>query len=760
MKQFLKAFCILLLTGIPFVGNSQNVCLDFDGQEDHLQSSIPLGNSDFTIELWFRSENPSNDVNNCNPLFHFGQINYNYSIGLCGGILFFYDGFNPLVQLNLVTNNTFNDAQWHYLEFIKDGNNASLYVDCIAEAINIPLTPSSTPNIQSLYLGSYQTIGSWDGQIDEVKVFNYPKLAADICNTQHCPLGGNEQGLFLYYNFDEGTANGNNTSIPFVPDLSSPSYPANFSTTPFGFSLTGNSSNYISSSAQIAYPRAFDFDVLLKDYATQTTVVNSICDGDPLHFGLYQNGLILDNSLSGIDVIWEYKDAGGAWTGLPAIPYSKFSFGIPANIITADCSSNAAGFVDRKYRANVEINNPYGGGVCSQLSKEADLKICCPISPFTVSINPGGDVCDGDVLNLQVCIISPDPYVNTPGPNVDIKWYINNIYDPTYDDMVCFNPTIIASHIDGLCIEARISNCNNKLTTKRKCLNVLARPICGQIDIWPATASYPYLVSPGVYEICPGDDAQLGIVLPSGFKNCIPTWQYSFDPTAATPIWISLGTSNAVQNTNIIPTSLWPSNKIFYRIQCNPIYPACPPCFSNIIEIRIQAQPINTIIAGTAQVCKGSSNSLNVVSPQASQNYSWYCNGALVGNGNVYNYVADKSACYQLGISNACYTILSPSFCVEVCEIEASLSCPLPPNECACLGQAITLDACATSSSCSPSNLQFAWYVDGILQTSTACTFSHTPIASGNTYKVEITDLITGCTGSAERFIKPCNKNN
>jgi hypothetical protein len=45
-----------------------------------------------------------------------------------------------------------------------------------------------------------------------------------------------------------------------------------------------------------------------------------------------------------------------------------------------------------------------------------------------------------------------------------------------------------------------------------------------------------------------------------------------------------------------------------------------------------------------------------------------------------------------------------------------------------------------------------------VQQSSGGCTITHTPAAAGATYRVEVTDLTTGCTAATERTIVPCDK--
>ncbi|MFK7809307.1 MAG: hypothetical protein AB8F74_15995, partial [Saprospiraceae bacterium] len=486
--------------------------------------------------------------------------------------------------------------------------------------------------------------------------------------------------------------------------------------------------------------------------------------GDPAHFTLLDNGIV-PGPFSNIPVQWFYDDGAGP-VSLTSPPFSDFRFGIPQGEILYDCNNSTDGFVDRTFYAVSSVTAPGSTQACNYKSKDYDLRICCPISPATVSISPPDPLCEGETVTVNVCLNSPDLFVQTPGQYVDIEWY----YDGTYigfTDQTCFNYTLTAPLVtspQSLCFEAEVSNCNGKIERFQSCLTVDPEPICGSIIGWPVASpmnitlvsTTPHLI----YEICPENDAQVGQDPTDPFIDCIPQWQYSYDCTT----WFDLGFSNTVQNTNVIPTSAWPGNQIFYQVQCNPLSnpSGCDPCFSNKIEIRLPTPPIANSISGPNQVCNGDQNTLTVTTPDPTHTYTWFCNGLQVGTGTSYTYTANQSACYWLESTDGvgCYVVESPQYCVDVCDVKALLSCPLVPNDCACLGDPITLSACDSYSTCSPSNLSFTWYIDGVIQSNTACTITDTPPAGGATYKVEVIDLNTGCMGMTERTVVPCDKDN
>lgn len=115
---------------------------------------------------------------------------------------------------------------WYHVAGVKDyGNNiTSLYVNGVLvdsktnnhNALNPTLLPS-------LVFGSYTGLidSGFAGKMDEIRIWNYPRSAAQIRTNYYKCLDGNEAGLVAYYHCNDGkgnllkdaTANGNNATL-------------------------------------------------------------------------------------------------------------------------------------------------------------------------------------------------------------------------------------------------------------------------------------------------------------------------------------------------------------------------------------------------------------------------------------------------------------------------------------------------------------------------------------------------------------------
>jgi len=106
-----------------------------------------------------------------------------------------------------------------------------------------------------LYIGTYNNGGGpggflFDGQIDEVRIWNIVRTQAEIAASQSCILTGDEPGLLAYYNFDQGVAGGTNTGVTTLNDVSDRCVPNNG--TLVGFTLSGATSNWVAPGAGIS----------------------------------------------------------------------------------------------------------------------------------------------------------------------------------------------------------------------------------------------------------------------------------------------------------------------------------------------------------------------------------------------------------------------------------------------------------------------------------------------------------------------------
>lgn len=779
-------FALLLSWGVL---SGQNDALHFDGDNDYITLSPINGlapNSDFTVEMWFYSTATGGN-GSCSGdfrrLFSTGATGPNrFEVGECNGILSAFLSTTGIVQSAI----NIRDNQWHCISSVRLGNTIDIYLDgnLVPGLTGLAATGIVTTLFRVGHWSGGPTPGQdWLGFIDEVKLWNIALPSAQLTACNACVLTGQEAGLIAYWPLDDGVAGANNTSWTTVSDISPNGNHGVLSLptlTPPGFGLQpGQVSNFVASTSPLLYPEYTNSIVFVSD-PLQTVGLGSICSGDPVHFSIY-SGLAgnLAQAGAGTSVAWEYSDDCFATAGIP-IPsgggalFSGFSFvvppGHPATTVPAGlCSPNA--FVDRSYRAIITVTD--GTNTCTYTTDPfCSLRICCPIQNALLNIaplptSPATTFCEGDVTQFNVTLSSNMPQPNSFN-NVHITWCVIDggvtipLTGPGYDDQISITYSGPPLTQPEICFKATISNCGCAPVTVQKCIPVDPKPACGTIAGSPQPNPTNLTLvgtNPLTYEICPGNDAAVEIVAP--FTNCTPVWQYMFPSVG---VWNNLGTSNATQNTNVLPhlkpassPYLWPPLEtcIVYRIECRPLnYPTsgCPPCYSNEVWVCLKQEPPAPVITAVPNpICKGDISLLSVQNPDPNCNYEWYGNGLLVGFGDFLN--VTQQACYWVTCNDGCYTVASNKVCVDVCEAVAIISCPEPI--CPCVGNTITLSADASYSTCGgPLTYTWSWN-SGILVSDNGVTLDHIPDAGGTTYTLTVTDA-NGCSHTTQTIITPC----
>lgn len=189
-----------------------NFSLDFDGIDDHVliphTSSLETPNA-FTIEAWiYPRDIQSTQWSNIyrqgtsfpdGPLFLFSNFGTELSIaGRFNGV------YN---QLNVPINPADYENQWvHVLAFFDDASNALRLFRNGVEIGNVGVTGGLTISTSDHYIGSFGgNFEFFDGQIDELRVWNYGRWASQITNGMNPCYPIDTSGLVAWYKFDEGS---------------------------------------------------------------------------------------------------------------------------------------------------------------------------------------------------------------------------------------------------------------------------------------------------------------------------------------------------------------------------------------------------------------------------------------------------------------------------------------------------------------------------------------------------------------------------
>jgi hypothetical protein len=189
------------------------VMVDFMNSAD-----LPVANANRTIELWAFVKT-SSWVGDANTLFFYGTNNrVADGFGLdFGGVPGTIDPFTNAIfdNDNQPSGLSTSSDQWAHFAMTWDGTTVRAFVNGVERA-----SKTSTAAQKTLMTGSTPlTIGGYapaffNGYIDEFRVWNVARTAADISRTMHTTLTGAEPGLVGYWKFDEisGTTAADSTS--------------------------------------------------------------------------------------------------------------------------------------------------------------------------------------------------------------------------------------------------------------------------------------------------------------------------------------------------------------------------------------------------------------------------------------------------------------------------------------------------------------------------------------------------------------------
>jgi Concanavalin A-like lectin/glucanases superfamily len=324
MKKFNGIVCLLALI---FAANTQaqNNALAFDGIDDNVivpaASSLITGSAALTLTVWVYPTNPNPTFpnfdgfagfrNNVDADFYLLQYSAtNIEARFRGSSGTVYDLTTSVLTLNT----------WTHLAFTCDGSFIRLYKNGVISdslAANDVITIST----EDFYIGDLLYQGTHyylQGKVDEVSLWNRALQPAELtCIHINGIDTATANGLQLYYKFDQGTANGNNTSQTSLIDGT-----GNINGVFGGMALTGTNSNFVGGAALITSSTQFKcpdvgynwngtilnvggvyYDTLQNvfgcDSIVQLTLSNLLVDTS-----VTQNGAVLSANHTGISYQW------------------------------------------------------------------------------------------------------------------------------------------------------------------------------------------------------------------------------------------------------------------------------------------------------------------------------------------------------------------------------------------------------------------------------------------------------------------------
>ena len=196
--------------------------LQFDGTDDYVKAAgVPFPTDDFTIEAWIYPT----------VLTGYQEIVFFYND--TPGVQFRVQYDSSLLYGESVSGdwdfvrspaNSFSPNTWTHVAVTKQGDHCNLYINGIHAGYN-QFDKNPAPDTLSIGARSKYMDRFFEGNIDEVRIWNVALDSSLIRENMYRPLQGNETGLVNYWQFNEGSGStaldlvgGNNGTLHNMTD--------------------------------------------------------------------------------------------------------------------------------------------------------------------------------------------------------------------------------------------------------------------------------------------------------------------------------------------------------------------------------------------------------------------------------------------------------------------------------------------------------------------------------------------------------------
>ncbi|MDU6684211.1 MAG: LamG-like jellyroll fold domain-containing protein [Enterobacteriaceae bacterium] len=167
-----------------------------------------FGTGDFTLQCWVKTRASGTVISRKATEGGAGNGGFLLVIKPGGLIKLATDNGFGFYEINTVATHI-SDGNWHFLTGVRQNNQLSVYVDgtLVSSSPKNNITPPvNVNNGLPLYIGAaaqrQEQYNQFNGELDEVRVWNIALSAAQISTQMNQPLTGTEPGLVTYYTFD------------------------------------------------------------------------------------------------------------------------------------------------------------------------------------------------------------------------------------------------------------------------------------------------------------------------------------------------------------------------------------------------------------------------------------------------------------------------------------------------------------------------------------------------------------------------------
>ncbi len=255
MRKFYFILTVLLSISSWLTAQTTETYLHFDGQDDKLSLSSPLpptGSDARTVEFMVK---PDAGAFGNQTIVSWGSAMSNgelfevvlmsagpptsVNIGLNFGPM------GPPENMFMAMNSSIPVGSWSHVAISYDGTTVKIYINGVLKDSATPTLNTSGTGFQWIIGANANSQSFLKGGLDEFRIWNVARTESEIDADKGRQLCGSESGLVSYYDLNDGTPSGSNTSLFFVTDKGSNKSDGMFNNT---FALNGSSSNFLDGS--------------------------------------------------------------------------------------------------------------------------------------------------------------------------------------------------------------------------------------------------------------------------------------------------------------------------------------------------------------------------------------------------------------------------------------------------------------------------------------------------------------------------------
>ncbi|GEM_PF-4879075 len=231
MKPFSSVILFTLFCATSSISFAQTSSLKFNGVNTYVQldTVLPIGNTSSTVEMWVSVPFPGTEGLGTTQRVGILLGNFNdppnagWEIHNQGDLRFWWNGGEIDIR---GTTTDLRDNTWHHIAIVRDkeeGEEGKIfgYIDGNLEFTNN--TAGSDIHFTTMHRLGADNRGSgtpyFNGEIDEVRIWNIARTQEEIQQNLLKPLNGDEAGLIVYYKMSDNSGSvlsDNSTNAPTI----------------------------------------------------------------------------------------------------------------------------------------------------------------------------------------------------------------------------------------------------------------------------------------------------------------------------------------------------------------------------------------------------------------------------------------------------------------------------------------------------------------------------------------------------------------